>query len=103
MSWTARPEMSNRGDILRVRLLDAPCSGCGRPVTVWLGWGVVVTADRGGERHDCKVDVTSRVRENGSEEASEQAAPVRDILLCGPGTVLVPPAGAALRHEEQAR
>lgn len=58
------------GDILRVRLLDAPCSGCGRPVTVWLGWGRVVTADRGGERHECGLDSRARMRENGrSEEA----------------------------------
>jgi hypothetical protein len=41
--------------------------------------------------------------DNGGEEASEQAAPESDNLLCGPGMVLVPPAGAALRHEEQAR
>lgn len=79
--------MTNRGDILRVRLLDAPCSGCGRPVTVWLGWGRVVTADCGGERHECAnaLDSRARARENGrSEEAPSTAAPSSGILHRAP-------------------
>lgn len=82
--------MTNRGDILRVRLLDAPCSGCGRPVTVWLGWGRVVTADRGGERHECGLDSRARVRENGDEEAAWTSAVELNTLLCGPGTSTSP-------------